>query len=240
LDTGMHRLGFTAADMPWLLEQLRDKRMPHVASILSHLAASEDPAQDDFTRGQIAAFSSMATRIGEVLGYRPLWHIANSGAVSRFPEARLDMVRLGIGLHGVGVDERETRQLMPVATLRTVIAQLRTVAPGESVSYGRRFIAQRETRIATLPIGYADGLARRLGNAVGKVWINDKAAPFVGTICMDMCMVDVTDIPVDIDDEVIVFGPEHPVQKYARDLGTIPYEALTSISPRVRRVYVQG
>ena len=240
LDTGMHRLGFTAADMPWLLEQLRDKRMPHVASILSHLAASEDPAQDDFTRGQIAAFSSMATRIGEVLGYRPLWHIANSGAVSRFPEARLDMVRLGIGLHGVGVDERETRQLMPVATLRTVIAQLRTVAPGESVSYGRRFIAQRETRIATLPIGYADGLARRLGNAVGKVWINDKAAPFVGTICMDMCMVDVTDLSCSLRDEVIIFGPGHPLQEYACDLGTIPYEALTSISPRVRRVYVQG
>jgi len=240
LDTGMHRLGFAETDMPGLLEQLRDRRMPHVASILSHLAASEDPVQDVFTRGQIAAFSGMAARIGEVLGYRPLWHIANSGAVSRFPEARFDMVRLGIGLHGIGVDEAETRQLLPVATLRTVIAQLRTVAPGESVSYGRHFIAQREARIATLPIGYADGLARRLGNGAGKVWINGRAAPFVGSICMDMCMVDVTDAPCTLDDEVIVFGPEHPVQEYARDLGTIPYEALTGISPRVRRVYVQG
>lgn len=240
LDTGMHRLGFGAADMPWLLDRLRDRRMPPVASILSHLAASDDPAHDGFTRRQIAEFSDMAARITEVLGHRPLWHIANSGAVSRFPAAHFDMVRLGIGLHGIGVDEVESQQLLPVNTLRTVIAQLRTVPVGDSVSYGRRFIAQRGTRVATLPIGYADGLSRRLGNGVGRVWINDRPAPFIGSICMDMCMVDVTDVPCGIDDEVIVFGPKHPVQAFAQDLGTIPYEALTGISSRVRRVYVQG
>jgi alanine racemase len=240
LDTGMHRLGFTAADLPELLEALRGIRAPRVASILSHLAASEDPQQDTFTRRQIADFQTMAERIGEVLGYRPLWHVANSSGAARFPEAHFDMVRLGIGLHGIGVDEAETARLHPTVTLRTVIAQVKTVPPGESVSYGRRFIAERETRVATLPIGYADGLSRRLGNGVGKVWIDGKAAPFLGSICMDMCMVDVSGIECAVGHEVILFGPEHPLQEYARDLGTIPYEALTSISQRVRRVYVQG
>lgn len=240
LDTGMHRLGFTQDDLPTLLETLRARNAPRVASILSHLAASEDPAQDAFTRQQIADFRSMAGRISEVLGYRPLWHIANSGGVSRFPEAHFDMVRLGIGLHGIGVDAAETAQLLPTVTLRTVIAQIKSVKAGESVSYGRRFTAQKETRIATLPIGYADGLSRRLGNGAGKVWINGQAAPFVGSICMDMCMVDVTDIRCAMDDEVLVFGPGHTLQDYARDLGTIPYEALTSISQRVKRVYIQG
>ena len=240
IDTGMHRLGFTQVDMPALLEALRGTGIPRVASILSHLAASEDPQHDAFTRKRIADFRAMADRIGDVLGYRPLWHIANSGAATRFPEARFDMVRIGIGLHGIGVDDVETSTLMPTVTLRTVIAQVKTIPPGDSVSYGRRFIAARETRIATLPIGYADGLSRRLGNGVGKVWIHNKPAPFVGSICMDMCMVDVSGIDCAVGDEAIVFSAEHPLQDYARDLGTIPYEALTSISQRVRRVYVQG
>jgi len=239
LDTGMHRLGFSVAEFPHLVEALRDPGRVRVASILSHLAASEDPQHDLFTRKQISAFTEMAARLAEVLGYSPLRHIANSGAVARFPEAHLDMVRLGIGLHGVGVDAAETRRLLPTATLRTVIAQVKTIPAGDSVSYGRRFVAERETRIAVLPIGYADGLSRRLGNGVGKVWIHGKPAPFLGSICMDMCMVDVTDTPCRPDDPAIVFGPEHPLQDYAHDLGTIPYEALTSISARVRRVYTQ-
>ncbi len=240
LDTGMHRLGFAQEEIPALLEALRDLGALRIGSIFSHLAASEDPQHDTFTRGQVELFNNLATRMDEVLGYRPLRHIANSGGASRFPEARMDMVRLGIGLHGIGVDANETARLQPVATLRTVIAQEKRIPAGDSVSYGRGFVAAHDMRIAVLPIGYADGLSRRLGHGVGKVWINGQAAPFVGTICMDMCMVDITNIACAEEDEAIVFGPSHPVQEFARDLGTIPYEALTSISPRVRRVYTHG
>jgi alanine racemase len=149
------------------------------------------------------------------------------------------MVRLGIGLHGIGANEAETHQLLPTVTLRTVVAQVKTVPKGDSVGYGRA-IAERDMRIATLPIGYADGLSRRLGNGQGKIWIHGKAAPFVGGICMDMCMVDVTNIDCSVEDDAILFGPGLPLGLYARDLGTIPYEALTSISSRVRRVYTHG
>ena len=240
LDTGMHRLGFTAPDLPHLLEALRDPGHLRVSSLLSHLAASEDPQHDDFTRGQIARFTEWATAIGNVLGYTPLWHIANSGGISRFPEAHFDMVRLGIGLHGIGVDAAETAKLRPAATLRTVIAQVKDVAPQSTVGYGRRHRAEGPLRIAVLPIGYADGLSRRLGNGHGRVWIHGKEARFVGSICMDMAMVDVTGIPCREGEEAIVFGPQHPLSDYANDLGTIPYEALTSISQRVKRVYVHG
>lgn len=240
LDTGMHRLGFQPSEMPALLEALRQAPFLRVASILSHLAASEDPAQDAFTREQVVRFRSAAQAIGEVLYHTPLLHIANSAGASRFPEARFDLVRLGIGLHGIGADAAETAQLRPAATLRTVIAQIKEIPAGDTVSYGRLFRAERPMRIAVLPIGYADGLARRLGRGHGRVWINGRAAPFIGVICMDMCMVDVTDIPCRADDEAIVFSPDHPLQDYARDLGTIPYEALTAISPRVRRVFVHA
>lgn len=240
LDTGMHRLGFMPHELEWVLDTLRIADRLRVSSILSHLAASEDPQHDAFTQGQIALFSSMAQRITEVLGYRPLWHIANSGAITRFPQARFDMVRLGIGLHGVGANAKESAQLLPTATLRTVVAQVKDIPAGDSVGYGRRAIAPAPMRIAILPIGYADGLSRRLGNGGGRVWIHGRPARFVGSICMDMCMVEVTDIVCSPGDDAIVFGAEHPLQDFARDLGTIPYEALTSISTRVRRVYTRS
>ncbi|MBS1581237.1 MAG: bifunctional UDP-N-acetylmuramoyl-tripeptide:D-alanyl-D-alanine ligase/alanine racemase [Bacteroidetes bacterium] len=240
LDTGMHRLGFMAAEVPALLDALRQAPFLRVASVLSHLAASEDPREDAFTRGQIERFRALAGGIDAVLGYHPLWHIANSAAASRFPEARLDLVRLGIGLHGIGADAGETALLRPAAALRTVIAQIKDIPAGDTVSYGRLFTAARDMRIAVLPIGYADGLARRLGHGKGRVWINGRPAPFVGTICMDMCMVDVTDIACALDDVAVVFSAEHPLQDLARDLGTIPYEVLTSISPRVKRVLVHA
>lgn len=240
LDTGMHRLGFMPKELEWILNTLRQAGRLRVSSLLSHLAASEDPQHDAFTHGQISLFSSMAGRITEVLGYRPLWHIANSGAITRFPQARFDMVRLGIGLHGVGADDVETAQLLPTATLRTVVAQVKDVPAGDSVGYGRRAVASRPMRIAILPIGYADGLSRRLGHGSGRVWIHGRPALFVGAICMDMCMVEVTDVVCSPGDDAIVFGPEHPLQDFARDLGTIPYEALTSISTRVRRVYTRS
>ncbi|MBX2972586.1 MAG: bifunctional UDP-N-acetylmuramoyl-tripeptide:D-alanyl-D-alanine ligase/alanine racemase [Flavobacteriales bacterium] len=239
LDTGMHRLGFQEAELPALLDALRGVPV-RVASILSHLAASEDPQHDAFTRAQIGRFTMMSNGIIDVLGYHPMLHIANSSAIARFPEARFDMVRVGIGLHGIGCSPEETAQLLPVATLRTVVAQVKDIAAGDSIGYGRRAMEDRQRRIAILPIGYADGFLRRLGNGVGRVRINGCEARTVGNICMDMCMVDVTNIPCNTGDEAIVFGAAPTLQQYAEDLGTIPYEALTSIAQRVKRVYVRG
>jgi alanine racemase len=240
LDTGMHRLGFMPAELPNLLQLLKEHPHLRIASVLSHLAASEDPAHDAFTRQQIAQFSAMADAIEAALGYRPFRHIANSAAVRRFPEARFDLVRLGIGLHGIGADASESAHLLPAASLRTPIAQLRHVPKGDSVSYGRRWVAQRPSLIATVPLGYADGLSRRLGNGVGRLWVHGSAAPIVGSVCMDMCMVDVTDIPCHIGDMAYLFNAEHPVTEVARDLGTIAYEVLTGIAQRVKRIHMQG
>jgi alanine racemase len=240
LDTGMHRLGFMPSEVPDMLEVLRGTKTLRVASILSHLAASEDPQHDVFTREQIALFRSLSAAVMDTLGYAPLLHIANSAGATRFPEARFDMVRLGIGLHGIGANAQETAQLQPVETLRTVIAQIKEIPAGDSISYGRKVHVTKATRIAVLPIGYADGLSRRLGESRGRVWINGKEARTVGAICMDMCMVDVSGIACAAGDDAIVFNATHPVQEYARDLGTIAYEALTSISPRVKRVFVHG
>jgi alanine racemase len=239
LDTGMHRLGFQGSDLDALLNILVGAPV-HVASILSHLAASEDPRQDAFTREQIMRFTTMAERIIQVLGYRPLLHIANSGGITRFPEAHFDLVRVGIGLHGIGVDDVETAQLRPVATLRTVIAQVKDIPAGDGIGYGRLGTVDRPRRIAVLPIGYADGFLRRLGNGAGRVHINGREARTVGNICMDMCMVDVTAIPCTVGDSAIVFGTEPTLLQYAENLGTIPYEALTSISGRVKRVYLHS
>jgi len=240
LDTGMRRLGFTEEELPSLLGLLRNSPHLRIASVFSHLAASEDPAHDGFTREQLAAFTRMADAITTVLGYRPLRHIANSAAIVRFPEAHLDMVRPGIGLHGVGHDAAESALLRPAASLRSPIARITLVRAGESVGYGRAWRAEGERRIATLPIGYADGLSRRLGNGAGRVWVQGCAAPFAGNICMDLCMVDVTGIDCREGDMAHVFNAEHPVTELARDMGTIPYEVLTGISQRVKRVYVQG
>jgi len=240
LDTGMHRLGFMPQEVPALLDTLRDNRDLRVASILSHLAASEEPQHDAFTREQIRSFRETAAAITAVLGYTPLLHIANSAGATRFPEARFSMVRIGIGLHGIGATAEETALLRPSDTLRTVIAQVKELPAGESISYGRRALTARDTRIAVLPIGYADGLSRRLGEGRGRVWVHGREARTVGAICMDMCMVDVTGIPCQAGDDAVLFSAEHPLAHYAADLGTIPYEALTSISPRVKRVFVQG
>ncbi|MBL7938507.1 MAG: bifunctional UDP-N-acetylmuramoyl-tripeptide:D-alanyl-D-alanine ligase/alanine racemase [Flavobacteriales bacterium] len=240
LDTGMHRLGFVERELPELLDTLRAGTKLKVASIFSHLVASEDPKEDEYTHAQIAAFTRMATAIGEVLGYKPLWHLANSAGIARWPSAHFDMVRIGIGLHGISSDATETAQLLPVASLRTPIAQLKNLTAGDTVGYNRRGAITGDRVIATLPIGYADGFSRRLGNGIGRVWINGKAAPLIGNVCMDMCMVDVTGIPCSVGDLAVVFDAAHPVTEVARDMGTIPYEVLTGISQRVKRVYVRG
>ncbi len=237
LDTGMHRLGFQPHELPALLADLREAPIS-VASILSHLSASEDPQHDAFTREQLRRFAEMAGAIGEVLAYRPLWHIANSGAIARFPEAHFDMVRLGIGLHGIGATAEESAQLLPVATLRTVVAQVKDIPAGESIGYGRGALSEQARRIAVLPIGYADGFPRRLGHGNGRVYIGGQECRTIGSICMDMCMVEIGTHPCAVGDEVVVFGQKPTLAEYAADIGTIAYEALTSISPRVKRVHL--
>ena len=239
LDTGMHRLGFNPTELDELIKRLISNPMLKVASVFSHLATSDEPAFDGFTRRQIETFRQLSDEFTQAFDYPILKHILNSAGISRFPEADFDMVRLGIGLYGVGCSEIEQALLENVSTLRSSISQIKEVNTGESVSYSRRWIAERKTRVAIIPIGYADGLSRRLGNGKGHLLLNGYLAPIIGNICMDMCVIDLTGIDAKEGDNVIVFGKELPITKLAADLETIPYEILTGVSRRVKRVYFQ-
>lgn len=239
VETGMNRLGFAAADIPRLAEHLRQTSLIKVESVFSHLAASEDPAQDPFTNSQAAILQKAVTELEGALSYPFLKHISNSAAILRHPHLQMDMVRLGIGLYGVEI-ATDQLDLVPVATLRATIAQLKHLGAGDTVSYNRRGVVREAATIATVRIGYADGYSRRLGHGVGKMWVQGRPAPTVGTVCMDMTMIDVTGIPgVREGDEVIVFGSQPTVQQVAEWQGTIPYEVMTSVSQRVKRVYFQ-
>lgn len=234
VDTGMHRLGFSTADMSRLARRLRDAVEVRVQSVFSHLAASAEMEHDAFTAGQLAAFRGFADGLADALGYPVIRHIANSAAIQRWPEAHLDMVRLGIGLYGVGDVSGHGLQLMQTGTLKTVITQLRRVPAGDTVGYGRHGVLTKDSLVATVNIGYADGYDRRFGNGVGYMMVNGAVAQTVGDICMDMTMLDLSGIDAEVGDEVIVFDD---VQKQASTIGTIPYELLTGISQRVKRVY---
>ena len=244
IDTGMHRLGFDPSEIESLVERLKNNPELRVQSVFSHLAASEDPTEDKFTRNQIRSLQDTAEKIENSLGYSFLVHILNSAGISRFPEAQMGMVRLGIGLYGVGFNEEEQHNLRNVSTLKTVISQIKKVKAGDTIGYNRKGVAPEDKVIAILPIGYADGFSRRLGNGAGKVMINGIPARTIGNISMDTCMVDISEQcalagspPVCEGDEVIIFGDDYPIAQLARDLGTIPYEILTGISRRVKRVY---
>ena len=240
IETGMNRLGFDSGEINKLGDLLRASRSFHVKSVFTHLAASEEASQDEFTTEQFRKFEKAAVLLQEKLGYSFLRHIANSAAVIRHPQLQMDMVRLGIGLYGVDSAESNKVNLQTVATLRSTIAQLKNLKAGESVSYNRKGVVDRDSVIATVRLGYADGYPRRLGNKSGKMYIKGKLAPLIGSVCMDMTMIDVTDIPgVREGDEVIVFGKEIPVQQLAEWAGTIPYEIMTGISQRVKRVYFE-
>ncbi len=237
IDTGMHRLGFLPAQIPELLERLKSQKGLQVKSVFSHLAASESWMFDSFTQEQIDIIDAAHREIGEKLGY-PVWkHILNSAGIERFIDAQWDMVRLGIGLYGVSASG--LNGLKNVSTLKTTILQIQEIPNHETVGYGRKEALNRDAKIATIRIGYADGLDRKSGNRKGKVWINGKYAPIVGNVCMDLCMVDITGIDAKEGDSVIVFGENLPVLEVAESIDTIPYEILTSISPRVKRVYVK-
>ena len=237
LDTGMHRLGFQENDLPELLHKLKENKTVEVKSILSHLAASDDLNHLKFTLSQIELFEKLTSILASQLNINPILHILNTSGISNFPQAQYNMVRLGIGLYGISNDEDEQKYLENVGTLKSVISQIRTIQKDESVGYGRRYIATKETRIATIPIGYADGISRQLGNQVGYVTIKNKKAPIIGSVCMDMLMVDVSQIDCKEGNEVIIFGKNPTVIEIAKLLKTIPYEVLTSISQRVKRIF---
>lgn len=240
LETGMNRLGFPPGELDDLAAALPGSGSVRVQSVFTHLASSEDPAQDEFTLEQYDRFMKAAERLREKLGYGFLRHIANSAAISRLPQLQLDMVRLGIGLYGVDSSASHQQELQPVATLRSTIAQLKNLKAGESVSYNRRGVVSRDSLVATVRLGYADGYSRRLGNGTGSMLVKGRLAPVIGTVCMDMTMIDVTDIPgVKEGDDVIVFGKDLPIQQLAAWAGTIPYEVMTGISQRVKRVYFE-
>lgn len=237
IDTGMHRLGFLPSQIPELIKKLKSQKGLKVKSVFSHLAASESWMFDSFTQKQIDILRDTHKEIEEKIGY-PVWkHILNSAGIERFIDAQWDMVRLGIGLYGVSASG--LNGLRNVSTLKTTILQIKEIPNHETVGYGRKEALDRDAKIATIRIGYADGLDRKSGNRKGKVWINGKFAPIVGNVCMDLCMVDITGIDAKEGDPVIVFGEELSVIELAESIDTIPYEILTSVSPRVKRIYVK-
>jgi alanine racemase len=208
-----------------------------VKSVFSHLAGSDEPVLDYFTQQQIDSFRRISAKIEEQLKYSFLRHILNSAGIERFPEAQFDMVRLGIGLHGISaVNQSMLRQ---VATLRSVILQIKDIPAGDSVGYNRNYFATKNIRIGIVPIGYADGLHRMLGNGAGSFMVNGQRASLVGNMSMDMCAIDLTGIEAAEGDPVIIFGEEYPLAEIARQMQTIPYEILTRVAPRVKRIYYQ-
>lgn len=240
LDTGMHRLGFVDDEIDLLGRAIHLDTTLRVASIFSHLSSADVVEEDDFTRKQIAAFDYMSQQLTEWLDYKPLRHIANSAAIVRFKEAYFDMCRLGLGLYGFGFEHNDS--LIPVATLSTRIVQIKNLAAGESIGYGRAARTEHETVTATIPVGYADGLDRHLGNGRWEVIVGGKRAPIIGRVCMDSAMIDITGIAgVEVGDTVTIFGPEagNTLEDMARVLDTISYEIMTSISARVKRIYAE-
>lgn len=237
LDTGMHRLGFEDDTIDELIATLKGNSTVRVQSILSHLATSDDLNHYDFVISQINLFEKLSSKLMMELNIKPIRHILNTSGISNFPDAQYNMVRLGIGLYGVSNDPLEQKYLENVGTLKSIISQVRTIPVGDSVGYGRRFMAERETKIATIPIGYADGISRLWGNQVGFVTIKNQKAYIVGSVCMDMLMVDVSHIDCKEGDSVIIFGESPTVIEMADALKTIPYEIMTSISQRVKRVF---
>ena len=237
LDTGMHRLGFEENTLNELIETLKGNTTVKIKSVLSHLATSDEQKHYDFVHSQIRLFEKLSSKLIKELEINPIRHILNTSGISNFPDAQYNMVRLGIGLYGVSNDPLEQKYLENVGTLKSIISQIRVIPSGDSVGYGRRFMAEKETKIATIPIGYADGISRLWGNQVGYVMVKNQKASIVGSVCMDMLMLDVSEIDCKEGDSVIIFGENPTVTEIANALKTIPYEILTSISQRVKRVF---
>jgi alanine racemase len=238
LDTGMHRLGFMTEELDELLGFLKDCPQVKVKSVYSHLAAADDPECDDFTLGQINLFKQNADRLTRSIGYKPLYHILNSAGIERFPQWQFDMVRLGIGIYGVSA--LPGNHLATVASFKCKVLQIKTLKPEDgTIGYGRHGkIAPQGTVIATIPVGYADGLDRHLSRGKGSFMVNGHRVPTIGNICMDMTMLDVTGLDVKVGDTVTIFGEEPSIAELADILGTIPYEILTSVPRRIERIII--
>lgn len=238
LDTGMHRLGFSKAELPELIRRIQANPMLHVRSVFSHLATADNPAEDAFTLSQIHNFEEGSEMIAEAFPH-VLRHILNTAGISRFPQYQFDMVRLGIGLYGVPTCEADKGLLQPVVSLKTTINQIKHIPAGDSIGYNRHGRAERDMRIGIVPIGYADGLSRLLGNGNGTFYVHDEPVKIVGDICMDMCMLDLTKVEAVEGDTVVIFDAEHDINDIAKACQTIPYEIMTRVSQRVKRVYYQ-
>lgn len=238
IDTGMHRLGFGSEEIEALVGDLQELPNITVASVFSHLAGADEQAHDEFSRQQGRRFKEMADVISSGLPSRPIYHLLNSAGALRLPELQFDMVRLGIGLYGIDPMGQAAHRLKPVASLKTIISQIRRIPKGDSIGYGRRGMAEAPLTVATIALGYADGFSRAFSRGIGKVMINGMRAPVIGNVCMDMTMVDITGIPAKEGDEVIVFGNGLPIEELADSIDTIPYEILTNASDRVKRVFV--
>lgn len=239
-NTGLNRLGFSEVQTNVVRDYLKGTEAVKATSFFSHLAASEDWREREFSLMQIHTFKRIALKLYEELGYRPLLHICNTSGIINYPEAAFDMVRSGIGLYGFGNEPLEDDKLKPIGTLKTIISQIHTIEKGESVGYNRAFKANRPTKTATLPIGHADGINRQYGNGRAGVMVNDTYAPIIGNVCMDMLMIDITGIECEEGDEVIVFGGPQHATKFAEKGNTISYELITGISQRVKRVLVEN
>ncbi|MDB5156501.1 MAG: Alanine racemase [Mucilaginibacter sp.] len=238
IDTGMHRLGFEPFEIDTLCDLLEENKYVRILSMFSHLAASEAEKHDEFTQTQISRFEKAAKKIEKCLGYKVIKHLSNTSGITRWPSAQFNMVRLGIGLYGIDAAvPADDSALQPITSLKTSVSQVKKIAAGDTVGYGRNGVMPKDGKIATVRIGYADGYLRAFGNGVGNMLVNGVVVPTIGNVSMDMCMIDVSNVEVKEGDEVIVFNEQHRIEELATQIGTIPYEILTNISQRVKRVY---
>ena len=238
LETGMHRLGFKTDETIDLIEKLNSMNVK-VESIFSHLSSSDDLSEKDYTLEQISTFDRNSAKLISGLNYKPIRHILNTSGIVNYSDYQFDMVRISIGMVGISSSPQVKKQLQNAVTFKTVISQISELHSGESVGYNRRFQSDEETRIATIPVGYADGIPRLIGNKVGSVGINNIKFPIVGNVCMDMMMLNIGNFPAKEGDEVIIFNADPTLEEFAVYCKTIPYEVLTSISRRVKRIYIK-
>ncbi len=240
-NTGLNRLGFIDNDIDYIVEELKKTNFLKITSVFSHLAASEDHNEKEFTLNQITHFKKITALLDRKLNYTPFKHLLNtSGVINYADEAQFNMVRTGIGLYGFGNEAKIDNKLIPIATFKTIISQIHTIEPNQSVGYNRAFSATNTTKTATLPLGHADGIGRQYGNGKSFVTVNGKKALIIGNVCMDMIMIDITNIDCNEGDEVIIFGPDFSAEELANSAKTISYELLTGISQRVKRAFINS
>lgn len=238
-NTGLNRLGFAKNDVDQIVSKLKSTNSVLVKSLFSHLAASEDLNEKEFTLGQINAFDEIVKKVLPALDNSPMIHICNTSGILNYPEAHYDMVRSGIGLYGFGNSEKEDKNFTPIATLKSVISQIHNIKKDETVGYNRAYKSNSVQKSATIPIGHADGIGRQYGNGKGFVTIHGKKAPIIGNVCMDMIMVNVTDIDCEEGDEVVIFGKNPSANDFAKTTNTISYEIITAMSQRIKRVILR-